>query len=466
MADTTGSGLTENTVLSDEPQVTPSHDSCTRDVPDIDSADVEKSIALRSLGVPPALAEVLVEEDRQIGLRIFILDNSGSTASFDGHVFTRSEHNGQIIKTNTTRWEEIKHMAIEQAEWAMMMGTPCEFSLLNPGPPPLREGVDFAKINASGSSVDPRAQLSMLKGMLEKVRPYGATPIAERLDEVYTRIKIDHAELVSRGQRVVVVLATDGCPTMQGSRGQSTREDKLRVVQCIKKLTTDLPVFMVVRLTCDETDVIEFYNEIDAEVELNLEVLDDIENEAQELRDNGNGWLTYSPMIHRIREGGTFLKLFDILDERPLTAVEIVLLSKLLLSPENEDSVSFHAKFAAQGASQDSEKLLDMLDEYNKDAALVYNPLSRVPGKMTKPIDMWLVRLKVLPPLAHVKQAFFGMCSAIKALCPANSLADNATVTDPKVKESVRAVKFLECAAIKTMEAMQPEATLQHMLII
>merc|ERR1712193_147553 len=95
-----------------------------------------------------------------------------------------------------------------------------------------------------------QAQLRALRDMLDRVIPQGHTPIAERLNEVYTDIKKDHAELVGRGQRVVVVLATDGCPTVKGSGGKSTLADKRDLVQCIKKLATELPVFMVIRLAC------------------------------------------------------------------------------------------------------------------------------------------------------------------------------------------------------------------------
>jgi hypothetical protein len=422
----------------------------------MESDDAKKTTALRSLGVPPQLAQVLLEEDRQIGLRIFVLDNSRSTMAHDGHIFRKSSLYPQsnpnpIIREDCSRWEEIKHMAMEQAEWAAMMGTPCEFRLLNTAPPPLREGVDFARLNNKESTVSVQEQLATLSTMLNRVVPQGGTPIAQRLDDVYTRIKQDHRELAGLGQRVVVVLATDGCPT---SNGKSAHAAKQEVVQCIKKLTTELPVFMVVRLTCDDNDVIRFYNELDAEIELNLEVLDDIENEASEVYSNGNGWLTYTPIIHKIREGGTFLKLLDVLDERPLTAVEIVLLAKLLLTPEDQDPEVFREKLAVQGDSQDSEKLLDVLAEYSKDSALVYSPYHR---RMMKPVDMALVRGKVLSPMMLAKQAWSGVCNAIKTLYPTRTLAEmarDALLDDPKKSKSVRAVKFMELGLAQSMQTI------------
>ena len=35
-----------------------------------------------------------------------------------------------------------------------------------------------------------------------------------------------------------------------------------------------------------------------------MEVLDDIESEAKEIMAAGNGWLVYTPLLHKIREAG------------------------------------------------------------------------------------------------------------------------------------------------------------------
>eukprot|EP01052_Picozoa_sp_SAG31_P002149 SAG31_NODE_73_length_27793_cov_26.900520_6_plen_223_part_00 len=68
-------------------------------------------------GVPHRLAQLLCDESEQIGLRIFLLDNSGSTQHGDGVTFYTDERNGRTYSAPCTRWEEISTMAIEQAEW-------------------------------------------------------------------------------------------------------------------------------------------------------------------------------------------------------------------------------------------------------------------------------------------------------------------------------------------------------------
>merc|ERR1712070_1320583 len=112
---------------------------------------------------------------------------------------------------------------------------------------------------------------------------------------------------------------------------------KRQVVQGLVRLMSELSVFVVIRLTTDDDNVISYYNDLDEELEWPLEVLDDIQSEAKEIRQRGNGWLTYSPLSHKIREGGTFVKLLDLLDERCLTPTEVSVFVQLLLRQEHEE---------------------------------------------------------------------------------------------------------------------------------
>jgi hypothetical protein len=62
------------------------------------------------------------------------------------------------------------------------------------------------------------------------------------------RLRNEHAALVQAGQRVVLVLATDGLPTTSRS-GQSMQSDKDRLTRLLREVQLELPVFLVVRLT-------------------------------------------------------------------------------------------------------------------------------------------------------------------------------------------------------------------------
>ena len=69
-------------------------------------------------------------------------------------------------------------------------------------------------------------------------------------------------------------------------------------------------------------NVIQFYNNIDSQLELSIEVLDDYVGEAKEVYAH-NPWLNYTLPIHRMREMGIQNRLFDLMDERRFTRSEL-----------------------------------------------------------------------------------------------------------------------------------------------
>ena len=82
----------------------------------------------------------------------------------------------------------------------------------------------------------------------------------------------------------------------------------------------------------------EFYNDLDAQLELPLEVLDDFQVEAKEVHEH-NPWLNYALPLHRLREFGYRERIFDMMDERPFTHEELREYCNLLLvngSPSDE----------------------------------------------------------------------------------------------------------------------------------
>lgn len=56
------------------------------------------------------------------------------------------------------------------------------------------------------------------------------------------------------------------------------------MVQEIRKLCAEYPLFVVVRLCTSEQDVVDYYNEVDEEVEFSLDVLCNLESEAREIQ--------------------------------------------------------------------------------------------------------------------------------------------------------------------------------------
>lgn len=295
----------------------------------VDSIELVQG-GLVELGVPQGLAGVVAQDDQRIGLRIYLLDNSGSTSQPDGSVL-REGANGRISQRPCTRWEEICAFAEDHARWNLKVGTPCEFILLNslsrsPGSP-MVEGRDCVHIDRHHG---PEAnQLPELRELLANNGPRGVTPITERLEDIRRRIQADFSALSQARQMIFLTIVTDGLPTSPHS-GQSDPADKKNMIETMRSLCATLPLQLVIRLCTDEEATIKFYNDIDEELELPLDILDDISGEAKEVASHGNDWFAYTPVLHRIREAGTLSKILDAIDERPLSALEAQQLAELL----------------------------------------------------------------------------------------------------------------------------------------
>ena len=154
---------------------------------------------------------------------------------------------------------------------------------------------------------------------IQKVRPGGCTPLTQHILEIQQEVASLVPTLTSTGQRVVLVLATDGLPTDSAGYGGPACQQEF--VSSLRRLE-GLPVWIIIRLCTDEQSVVDFYSELDKQLELSIEVLDDFSNEAAEIQQH-NPWLTYGLPIHRMRELGYHDRVFDLLDERPLTTAEM-----------------------------------------------------------------------------------------------------------------------------------------------
>merc|ERR1719424_2642976 len=116
-------------------------------------------------------------------------------------------------------------MALEQARWNAGVGTPCEFLLLNPPSArprgsALRYGIDFLRITPEAEE-SMETQCMALRQMLDRTQPSGPTPLSERIADIHARIAHEQEQLALAGQRVVLIIATDGVPSGSNSRYQS-----------------------------------------------------------------------------------------------------------------------------------------------------------------------------------------------------------------------------------------------------
>jgi len=206
-----------------------------------------------------------------------------------------------------SRWTELAECLNFHADLAHHAGAPTEFRLLNGGPP-VRIGFTSS---IAGKQQSPRSQQRQLDKFKVKLKdaPFGQTPLCRHLTEVIAQITSVADELRQKGQLACLVIASDG---------EATDSKLTKVMKQLK----DLPVWVVVRLCTNDPVIIRYWNEIDQELELNMDVVDDYHGEGMEIK-KLNPWLTYGEPLHRIREFGVHIKELDLLDEQECQIAQV-----------------------------------------------------------------------------------------------------------------------------------------------
>ena len=202
-----------------------------------------------------------------------------------------------------SRWAELTQSLRFHAELAHYGSVPTEFRMLNRGSP---VQVGFGR-DDKFAQTPPDKFCQQLEDS-----PAGGTPLCRHIREITHEISLRAESLRQAGQLACVVIATDG----EASDGN--------LVEAMRPLK-NLPVWIVVRLCTNESKVVEYWSQIDHQLELNMDVLDDFQGEAMEIYKH-NSWLTYGEPLHRMREFGVHVKEIDFLDEKKCELEQIRLL--------------------------------------------------------------------------------------------------------------------------------------------
>jgi len=234
---------------------------------------------------PRGLQDIFIRNLKLLPRRFFICDDSGSMVENDGHRLLALP-NGERMMVTCTRWTELVDSLQFLVELSRAASAASQIRTLN-GPAPFMVG----------TAEDDNERLT---GFYE-TWPNGRTPLCRHIKEVIEEIRQLAPLLESQGKKACVVIFTDG---------EATDGDLLETMQPLH----DLPVWIVVRLCTDDPSIVEYWNRIDQEFELQIDVLDDFSGETEEVN-RFNSWLTYGYPLHQFREFGVLIRDLDRLDE-------------------------------------------------------------------------------------------------------------------------------------------------------
>jgi hypothetical protein len=287
--------------------------------------------ALEEQGYTRGLSQAFLRNKVAFPLRFWIVDNSGSMNTQDGHRLS-SKNKSKVELVPCTRWAEMQQTVDYHAQMAALIQSPTVFRLLN-DPGRVVGPQQFSIAERGPQFLD--EDLAIAQSAILNTRPSGVTPLTQHIQEIRANVVELEPTLRQDGAKVVIVLATDGIPT--DSQGHQTDGVERQFVNALKSLE-GLPVWIVVRLCTDDDNVVAFWNGLDSQLELSLEVLDDFSAEAKEVHAL-NEWLNYGLPLHRMREMGFYHRVLDLMDERKLTKDELGDFCRLLFGQGKMDGV-------------------------------------------------------------------------------------------------------------------------------
>lgn len=291
---------------------------------------------------PKGLQDVFIQQVELCPLRFFIVDDSGSMSANDGNKLSKTA-DGHCM-THCTRWAEVTDTIKFHIALSRQCDIPAEFRMLN-SIQPIRIGLkDKSEAARYGT---------LMRALNES--PQGSTPICRHIKDIIKEVQKMEKDLRAKRQKICVVILTDG----ESSDGD--------LAHCMKPLSS-LPVWVVVRLCTDEEKVVNYWNDIDKELELDIEVLDDFYGEAEEIYAI-NPWFSYGEPMQRLREFGVCLKEIDLLDEVKLDLGQVRLFCSIIFggSPERFPD-----------PDTDWEDFLNVVKEENLKLEKTWSPIDRL----------------------------------------------------------------------------------------
>lgn len=300
---------------------------------------------------PPGLQNAAARTIGKFPIRFMIIDDSGSMGASDGNRLLHQ--GGKSVMQPSTRWKELVDIVKFQAGLAKAANALTEFRLLNNAAPVVV------------GNPDDNASYQHLNQVIDTSGPSGATPLCRHIREITAQIQAMEPQLRANGHKAAVIICTDG----EASDGD--------VAAALRPLH-NLPVWVVLRLCTDESKVVDYWNNIDGQLELELDILDDLVSEAKEVA-KVNKWFTYGEPLHMLRQFGVSVKELDMLDEKTLTADQIRDVCAIILGGNVDDYPH---------PAVDAKAFVKFVNTKNKAEAKVWNPLTKKMAYWIEPSAM------------------------------------------------------------------------------
>ena len=278
--------------------------------PELDARQLQ---FLQQQGFSSGLIQAFAQQRSAFPLRIWVLDNGASMNVADAHRITAGTFHNSVQSAPVTRWQELQDCVAYHSQMAATLYLPTRYAFLND----LGAGPQYFALAHRGPQAVAQ-EMHTIQEVVTRTRPAGPTPLTAQVAGLRRYVASIAPRLISQRQTVTVVLATQGLPTDQG------------FVPTLRSLE-GLPVWVIVRLCTDDERVFDFYNSLDAQLNLPYDVLDDFFGESLEVYLR-NPWLTYALPLHRFRELGFRSDVLDAIDERPLSVSQVGDLCRLLFS--------------------------------------------------------------------------------------------------------------------------------------
>ena len=166
-----------------------------------------------------------------------------------------------------------------------------------------------APITIGASAADDEIGMPIIDKILKGYPGGSTTPLCYHVNEVIKQITDIAPQLRAAGKKASVIIFTDGT---------ATDGDIATALQPLHLL----PAWVVIRMCTDDSAITTYWEAIDAQLELDMDVIDDPLSEAEDIKIY-NDWLTYGTPLHRLREFGITVKEIDMINETKLGAQQV-----------------------------------------------------------------------------------------------------------------------------------------------